>query len=180
MNIFVEIIIRHGNLERHRPDDHDEEDHSARENVDGLSRVLLAFLVRREDFGRHVVFGSAESAQHGLFVQRSNGAEVSDFHPELVVEEQIVGLQVSVDHPFGVDVLDALHQLFEIKTAGEFVELASVHQALNQISASCVFQANYVFGVFGFLLESLRGDIVDLFFFSFGERVDEADDVRVL
>ena len=95
--------------------DNNEEDDSDGEHVDILTLVLLAFL----DFGCHVGHGSTVGLK-SIDVLVASESEVGQFQVEVVIDEDVLKLQVSVHYFAAVHVLDRVKHLVEEKPASIF------------------------------------------------------------
>eukprot|EP00408_Alexandrium_pacificum_P006120 CAMPEP_0171220212 /NCGR_PEP_ID=MMETSP0790-20130122/34120_1 /TAXON_ID=2925 /ORGANISM="Alexandrium catenella, Strain OF101" /LENGTH=172 /DNA_ID=CAMNT_0011686097 /DNA_START=243 /DNA_END=762 /DNA_ORIENTATION=- len=110
----LELVLRGASWEERPPADHLCKDAADRPDVDGL-RVVNP---RAEDLGGAVP-PSAHVFRHRagleLLVREAHAreAKVRDLEIAIRVDEQIPGLQVSVDHPCGMHILHATEQLVE-------------------------------------------------------------------
>jgi len=89
-----------------------EEDDSHGEQINRVAHVGLS----GEDFGSHVAEGSEHSLELARAVSafnRCGEAEVSDLDVEVLVEEDVLGLEISVADAVGVQVVKALEDLGE-------------------------------------------------------------------
>lgn len=88
----VEILFLAGFFEGENALDDDEDDNTDREEVDLSAVVDFAFL----NFGSHVGHGSAVAPQLVNALVASK-AEVGDFEVELIVDENVLELKITVN-----------------------------------------------------------------------------------
>jgi len=120
----VEGIVRLSTRERWVLSHHNEQDYSTCEKIHRCTNIGSASM----DFGCHVAL-SAElglaSARTILSSDRRCEAEVSNLKVELVVEQHVLGLQVSVSDASLMDVVEAVKKLPEVEAGGLLIETAS-------------------------------------------------------
>ena len=104
----VEVFFLAGFFEWENALDDDEEDDSDGEHVDVLALVSLALL----DLGGHVGHRAAVRAEL-VDVLVAGEAEVGDFQVEVVVDEDVFELEVAVDNPATVHVLERVQHLVQ-------------------------------------------------------------------
>lgn len=108
----VEILVFLGLLEWEDTLDDDEKDDTGGEHVDLLSVVGLAFL----DFWSHVGHSTSVGTELVDFLVGGE-AEVRDLEVQVVVDEDVLELKISMDDALGLHVTDDLAHLREEESA---------------------------------------------------------------
>ena len=99
--------------------DHGVKDNAAAPDVDLLTTVLLT----RDDLRRSVVRRAASRAQRHAIFDRVGEAEVDQLDVVVLIEQQILWLQVAVNHLVEVRVLDRRDYLLEDAPGFIFAQL---------------------------------------------------------
>ena len=105
-NLLVELL-RVLVFERKKPANHRVEDHPAGPNVCAKSVILLA----SDHLGRRVARTATSCLQFFARLVQITEAKVNNLDVVIVIEQQVLRLQISVDHSELVYVLDAAQDL---------------------------------------------------------------------
>lgn len=141
------ILLHDSQVERRALRDHDEQDDAQREQVH-LSSVVRLLLVNLRS---HVVGGAELRGQVARAIstgKRASESKVSQLEVELVVEQQVLGLQVSMSHSHAMAVVEAFESLSEVVSGHRLSERTRVGYEVKQLSTSAELEGNVIDGLF--------------------------------
>jgi len=118
-DVIVESVGGEGMSERRVAGHHDKEDDSCSKEIDNLT-LIRSFLVKLRS---HVHLSSEFSVKLATSVttfSRSSEAEVSNLDVEILSDEHVLGLQISVGNALRVHVMESREHLSEVVATNFF------------------------------------------------------------
>jgi len=142
--------------------DHDEQDNAEGEQIDLLAIVRFACV----DLRRHVVMRAKPGVQETGSVSachRASEPEVRNLEVEVLIQEEILRLQVSVRNARSVAVVEAVQRLLEVVTGNGLFERSRVSDEVEHLAVAGDAEHDEVDLplAFGVLVHGLSG--LDLF-----------------
>ena len=120
---------------RHRPLEHGIEKDAKGPQV----HIVASIAIVSNDLGCEVSWCAALFLYALVLGDQSTDAKVADFDAAFMVHEDIVKLDIPVQHATAVAVCDAMHNLLEDSPRSLLVKVLPLLDKLQQVSPICVF-----------------------------------------